>query len=176
MRKVLPKSFFARDTEIVAQELLGKFLIRKTGHREIAGMIVETEAYDGHFDRASHASRGRTPRTKIMFGPAGFFYVYLCYGIHYMLNIVTREKDYPGAVLIRGVEDAIGPGRVTKFFNINKIMNELPTLKSSGLWFEDRGVKILSSDIKKTPRIGVHYAGSPWVEMERRFILKKYFK
>src|SRR3954469_11003653 len=103
MKKVLSNTFFDRDTATVAQELLGTFLVRKIGRKEIAAMITETEAYDGPHDLASHASKGKTQRTEIMFGHPGNFYIYLVYGMHEMLNIVTREHGYPAAVLIRGI-------------------------------------------------------------------------
>lgn len=102
MKKVLDKKFFNRDTKTVAKELLGKFLVRKIGNTEVSVMIVETEAYDGPDDKASHTSKGKTQRTEVMFGKPGIFYVYLCYGMHFMLNVVTREAGYPAAVLIRG--------------------------------------------------------------------------
>ena len=159
MKKILRKAFFNRDTDIVAKELLGKFLVRQFEGKIIAVMITETEAYDGLYDKASHASKGRTLRTEVMFGHPGIFYVCLCYGMYYMLNVVTREHNYPAAVLIREVEGASGPGKLTKLLHINKTLNHLPAEKSSGLWLEDRGVIIPNRNIKKTPRIGVQYAG-----------------
>src|SRR5438477_265913 len=105
MKKILPADFFNRDTDQVAQELLGKFLVRKIQGKETSAIITEVEAYDGQSDLASHASKGKTKRTEVMFGKPGIFYVYLCYGIHHMLNIVTREHGYPAAVLIRAVKD-----------------------------------------------------------------------
>ncbi|MDP3725294.1 MAG: DNA-3-methyladenine glycosylase, partial [Nanoarchaeota archaeon] len=151
--------FFNRPVLEVASDLLGKFLVRKypsgalrpfgaaqgkQAQGKIAGVITEVEAYDGPDDKASHASRGMTERNKIMFGPAGYFYVYLVYGTHWMLNIVTGEEGYPAAVLIRGVQylevglpDIEGPGRVTKFLHIDKKLNGRPACRESGLWFED---------------------------------------
>ncbi len=172
MRKILGKKFFSRDAEIVARGLLGKFLVRKAGSKEISSMITETEAYIGPHDLASHASKGKTERTKIMFGHPGNFYVYLTYGMHFMLNVVTREQGYPAAVLIRGVGASSGPGRLTKFLKINKSLNGKPAVKSSRLWFEDRGMKIANVKIKKTPRIGVDYAGPVWSKKKLRFLLK----
>ncbi len=161
---------------MVAQELLGKFLVRKINGRELAVMITETEAYDGFGDLASHAARGRTSRTQVMFGHPGNAYVYLCYGVHEMLNIVTREKEYPAAVLVRGATcDAIdlnGPGKLTKFLQIGRKLNNLPLKKSSGLWVEDRGVKIPPSKIGRSPRIGVAYAGPVWSAKKWRFTLE----
>src|SRR3989344_8777993 len=101
---VLPQSFFNRPTVVVAQELLGKFLVRRVGKREVAAMIIETEAYDGFKDKASHAHWGQTARNSIMFGKPGHIYAYFTYGMHWMLNIVTGEKGYPAAGLIRGAQ------------------------------------------------------------------------
>ncbi len=185
MRKVLKEDFFNRDTKIVAQELLGKFLVQKINGREISAMIKETEAYDGPYDKASHASKGRTKRTEIMFGKPGNFYVYLCYGMHYMLNVVTREQGYPAAVLIRGAKlqgaDLDGPGKITKLFGINKNFNGKVASKSNNLWFEDRpvrqslgvggGVVIPKSRIKKLSRVGVNYAGPMWSSKKLRFVI-----
>jgi len=176
MRKILTKKFFNRDTVAVAKDLIGKFLVRKIGNKEIAMMIVETEAYDGENDKASHASKGKTKRTEVMFGHPGYWYVYLIYGMHEMLNIVTREKDYPAAVLIRGVitEDnrhINGPGKLTKLLKISRRLNNTLADKSSGLWLEDRGVKIPKSKIKCSSRIGVNYAGPIWSKKHWRFYL-----
>jgi len=170
MPRVLGKNFFNRDTKLVAQELIGKYLVRKVNGKIISAMITETEAYDGFQDKASHAHKGQTPRTSIMFGHPGHFYVYLCYGMYYMLNISTREHGYPAAVLIRGVEGANGPGKLTKLLKIDRKLNGSEVAKSSGLWLEDRGVKGLK--ITKTPRIGVNYAGPVWTAKKWRFVLK----
>jgi DNA-3-methyladenine glycosylase len=101
---ILDQNFYQRDTRKVAQELLGCILVRKLGRKIIKAVITETEAYKGENDLASHASKGRTPRTEMMFGEAGHAYIYMIYGMYFMLNIVTEKKDYPAAVLIRGVE------------------------------------------------------------------------
>ncbi len=103
MKKVLTKKFFEKRTRAVAEELLGKILCRKIGSRVIKHVVTEVEVYDGFNDKASHASRGKTARNFPMFGPAGVWYIYFCYGAHWMLNIVTGPKDYPAAVLIRGL-------------------------------------------------------------------------
>ena len=171
-RKVIGKDFFRRDTRAVARELLGKFLVRKAYGEEIAAMITETEAYDGPKDKASHAHRGRTARNAPMFGSAGVWYVYLCYGMHNMLNIVTGEKKYPAAVLIRGVEGALGPGRVTKMFRIGREYNCAEAHPKTGLWIEDRGVKIRKGEIAAAPRVGVAYAGPVWSKKHYRFFIK----
>src|SRR5262245_57501705 len=119
MRTVLGSDFFDRPTLTVARDLIGKFLVRRVGGKEIACMIVETEAYDGFKDKASHASRGQTPRNTPMFGPPGMIYVYFTYGIHWMLNLVCGKERYPAAVLIRGVEGVSGPARLTKALSID---------------------------------------------------------
>jgi DNA-3-methyladenine glycosylase len=171
MRKVLNQNFFNRDAEIVAKELLGKFLVRNIGRKEIASMITETEAYVGPHDLASHAAKGLTERTKIMFGHPGHFYVYLIYGMYLMLNIVAREKGYPAAVLIRGLAEATGPGKAGKFLKITKGLNGKPAEKRTGLWIEDRGIRVPKNRIKKTPRIGVDYAGPVWSKKKLRFLI-----
>src|SRR5690348_15950613 len=111
MKKILPLLFFDRPTLTVARELLGKYIVRSYRGKLIPVMITEVEAYDGPNDLASHASRGMTPRTKIMFGPAGNFYVYFTYGMHWLVNVVTGPKQYPAAVLLRaGVFEDKGKG------------------------------------------------------------------
>ena len=181
LRKIIPLAFFNQPTFKVAQELLGKFLVRKIGKRIKAAMITEVEAYVGPKDRASHASRGLTPRNEIMFGKPGFWYVYLIYGMHCCLNVVTEKKGYPAAVLIRsvkvpisysnvlkniGIDEMRGPGRVCKYFQIDRTLNAKPADKKTGLWIEDRGVRIPKNAIGRGKRIGVKYAGrwkdKPW--------------
>mgnify|MGYP001612174163 CR=1 FL=1 len=171
MRKVLKKNFFNRPTLLVAQDLLGKFLVRKRNGRVVAAMITEVEAYDGPKDKASHGARGRNKRSEMMFGPPGYWFIYLTYGIHWMLNVVTGPKDYPAAVLIRGVEGINGPGRVTKKLGVNGgFINETVSVKT-GLWIEDRGVWVDKKLIKKTPRIGIAHAGPYWAKKKYRFTI-----
>ena len=172
MQKVLTKEFFLRPTLLVAKELLGKFLVIEVGGSKKEAMITEVEAYDGPLDLASHASRGQTPRNKIMFADGGNWYVYFCYGMHYMLNVTIGVKDYPAAILIRGVEGAKGPGRVTKFFGIDKSFNEQSATKKTGLYIVDKGVVIKPKDIKKTARTGVDYAGPIWATKEYKFYIE----
>lgn len=168
MRKILRREFFERSALLVAPDLLGKFLVRENHGKETALLISEVEAYDGFKDRASHASRGKTERNKIMFGEAGRWYVYFTYGIHWMLNIVTSPAGYPAAVLIRGSKEIIGPARITKFLGVNKKLNGLLANRENGLWIEDRGIKVALSAIKKSKRIGVAYAGK-WADKPYRF-------
>ncbi|PIP73261.1 MAG: 3-methyladenine DNA glycosylase [Candidatus Lloydbacteria bacterium CG22_combo_CG10-13_8_21_14_all_47_15] len=171
MPHILTTDFFNRDTLAVAEELLGKFLVRRNVNGISALKITEVEAYDGHQDRASHAYRGRTARNEIMFGPAGLWYIYFVYGMHEMLNIVTGPEAYPAAVLIRGVEGVNGPGRVTKHLNITRNLNTLSARKESGLWIEDRGIIVSKKEIHKTPRIGISYAGPVWGRKKYRFLI-----
>ncbi|MBI2046463.1 MAG: DNA-3-methyladenine glycosylase [Parcubacteria group bacterium] len=170
-RRVLNEKFFCRDTRVVARELLGKFLVRRVGKKEKALMITETEAYDGPDDKASHAHRGKTARNAVMFGKAGRFYVYLVYGVHQMLNIVTDKNGYPAAVLIRSAGEYDGPGKLSKILRINRQLNEKKAMRTSGLWIEDRGMIIPKKEIKKTPRIGVAYAGE-WAKKPYRFVYR----
>jgi len=170
MKNVLSKEFFERKTVKVAEDLLGKYLVRKVGRKEIVEKITEVEAYVGVHDLACHSSRGKTERNSVMFEEAGTIYVYFTYGMHWMLNIVTEEKDCPTAVLIRGTENITGPARLTKALQIDKKLNKQKLGKKSGLWIEDRGEKVRPKDIKRTPRIGVSYAGI-WAKKKLRFVL-----
>lgn len=173
MGKVLDKKFFNDNALKIAPKLLGKFLVIKKGEVVLAKMITEVEAYDGPEDLASHASLGRrTKRNEIMYKHGGFWYVYLVYGMHYMLNVVTGEEDYPSAILIRGVDGVCGPGRVTKFFGVGMDFNNQLAGSKSGLFIEDRGVSVPKEKILKTPRIGVAYAGEVWSKKKYRFLLK----
>ena len=172
MNKRLDRKFFERKTLVVARDLIGKLLVRKIGPTIYRAQITETEAYFGPNDLASHASKGLTPRTKPMFGPAGYSYVYLIYGMYHCLNVVTEKAGYPAAVLIRGVmleKHHDGPGKLCRELKIDKKLNEIDMTTNKELWFEDDGAKI--GRIKKTPRIRVDYAGEykdkPW-----RFVLE----
>lgn len=134
--------------------------------------IAEVEAYHGFDDRASHAHRGMTPRNSVMFGPPGQWYVYLCYGVHWLLNLVTAAEGYPSAVLIRGVEGLRGPGRLTKGLTIDRRFNAQPCAQASGLWIEPlpADAQHCLLPVRSTPRIGVDYAGSEWSSMPWRFV------
>ncbi len=167
---MLAAAFFRRDATRVARELLGTFLVRRIGRREVAAMITETEAYHGFEDRVSHAHRGRTARNAQMFERGGVWYVYFVYGMHWMLNAVTAERHLPSAVLIRGVEGLSGPARLTKAFRIDRRQNGMTISKADGLWLEDRGVRIPAKRIRRGPRIGVAYAGT-WAAKPYRFFL-----
>jgi len=168
--KVLEAEFFARPALTVARELLGKYLMREVDGHLQAAMISETEAYIGPHDKACHAFRGRTPRTSVMFGPPGVWYVYFIYGMHEMLNVVTDKAEYPSAVLIRAAGEWIGPGRLTRAMQIDRGLNGMPASRASGLWIEDRGPITPRTKILRTPRIGVAYAAE-WAEKPYRFVL-----
>ena len=160
----LSKRFYQQDTLKVAQNLLGCFLVRQIGKKIIKGMIVETEAYIGEDDLACHASRGRTPRTEIMYGEAGRAYVYMVYGMHHCLNVVTEKKNFPAAALIRGI--AVeggnvmldGPGKLCRFLKIDRKFNGWDLTEGKKLWIE-KGIKIKKPRIKKSKRVGIDYAG-----------------
>ncbi|MGA3006573.1 MAG: DNA-3-methyladenine glycosylase [Opitutaceae bacterium] len=168
---VTAKVLRTKKTAVLARWLLGKVLVRARQGRETAVVITEVEAYDGPRDRASHAhlDRGRTPRNAVMFAPGGRWYVYLCYGVHEMLNLVTGPRDYPAAILIRGVADIHGPGRVTRRLGVDRRLNGWPARRASGLWIEDRGVRVPRRLVQATPRIGVEYAGPIWAHKKWRF-------
>lgn len=154
----------------VAPDLVGRVLVVQTSLGVKRYRIVEVEAYDGECDLACHASRGRTPRTETMYLSGGHVYVYLVYGMHHMLNIVTGDADYPAAVLIRGVEGISGPGRVTKRLGITREHNGRMLGKDLGIWVEE-GEKVYEECIKRTPRVGVDYA-EEWKDAPYRFVVK----
>jgi DNA-3-methyladenine glycosylase len=166
---ILTARFFARPARVVARELLGKALVRGHLGKRCSFVITETEGYEGPHDLASHSSRGRTPRTEVMFGPPGRFYVYRIYGLHWMLNVVTGAG---AAVLIRAVEGVIGPGRVTSQLGIDGSFNARKAGCTTGLWFEDTDRKLTTREITRTARIGVEYAGPVWARRKLRFVLR----
>ncbi|MDD5109729.1 MAG: DNA-3-methyladenine glycosylase [Patescibacteria group bacterium] len=167
MGKPLPGIFYRRRTLAVARELLGCTLCRRWHGRIIRGRITETEAYCGSHDLASHASRGKTARTAVMFGPPGHIYVYLVYGMYWCLNIVTERDGYPAAVLIRAAmvtgvpnQKTNGPGKLCRYFQINRTLNAKPLNRKTGLWIEPDAKKNSPLPMRRTPRIGVDYAGA----------------
>lgn len=185
--KKLPKAYYKQDDVVfLSKDLLGKYLMTKIGTRITGGMIVETEAYRGPEDKASHSYGGRrTKRNEVMYLEGGHAYVYLCYGIYHMFNVVTSDQNIPHAVLIRalipyqGVEVmqersartrtietlANGPGKLTKALGITLKHNGL-SLDGSVIWIEDRGVTVSENDMIVGPRIGIDYAAEhahlPW--------------
>ncbi|MEX0320627.1 MAG: DNA-3-methyladenine glycosylase [Puniceicoccaceae bacterium] len=170
-RKVLDPEELDGSVVELARKLLGCYLCRRIGGEVIRWRITEVEAYDGEADKACHASNGRTKRTEVMFGPAGVWYVYLCYGVHWMLNIVTGSEGHPSAVLIRGAGEVSGPGRLTKALEITGDLNKQSVHPESGLWLET-GEAIPDEQVLVTPRIGVDYAGEYWSQRPWRFVIK----
>ncbi len=170
MSNILTQSYFTRPTLIVARSLIGKYLIRENGRGTIVGKIIEVEAYVGAEDKACHASKGRTARTEVLFGAPGISYVYLIYGMYYMLNVVTERADFPAAVLIRAVEvdgELIdGPGKLCRELSIDRSLHQVDLTAGRSIWFEDRGQRVPRNQIGTFPRIGVEYAGlwarKPW--------------
>jgi DNA-3-methyladenine glycosylase len=162
-----------RGTVALARGLLGKHLVRRhPDGRTEARLILETEAYDGEGDLACHARAGRTGRTEPMYAAGGIWYVYLCYGVHEMLNLVVGPRDWPAAVLIRGVEGAPGPGRVTRALGIGRELNRADACDpAGGLWIEDRGLVVPRRAVRVGPRVGVAYAGLVWAAKPWRFTL-----
>ncbi len=181
----LSSDFFARPTLTVARDLLGQRLVRQVDGQRLSGIIVETEAYIGPGDTACHASKGRTPRTEVMFGPPGRAYVYLIYGMYHMLNLVTEAEGFPAAVLIRALEPVEGvahmqsrrqsarpdnltngPGKLCRALAIDLGLNNWPVTSGESLWLE-LGAPIAPAGIAAGPRIGINYArpedrAAPW--------------
>ncbi|ART62638.1 DNA-3-methyladenine glycosylase [Kushneria marisflavi] len=182
----LPRSFYRQPTLEVARQLLGCHLIVDDGQERLIGRITETEAYLGLVDTACHSSHGRTQRTEVMFGPPGYAYVYIIYGIYDMLNLVTEVEDDPCAVLIRAIEPVQGeetmvarrngkrgremlngPGKLTRAMGITKTtFNRCDVCSGEGLWIES-GTPVSEEDIIRSPRIGIDYAqpehrDAPW--------------
>lgn len=195
--RVLSKNFFERPVLVVAEDLLGKYLVRKIDKKSptLRGlpkamreklsskgggffMITEVEAYDGSQDKASHARFGLTKRNAPMFEQGGRWYVYFTYGMHWLLNIVTGVEGKPSAILIRGVGDINGPARITRKLKIDKSLNNQKASRKSGLWIAaPKGRASLRKSeagrfkIKRLPRVGVVYAGPVWSKKRWRFLL-----
>ena len=167
----LPAPFFDRPADRVARDLLGASLVVRAADGRIARHVVhETEAYLGDHDLACHGSKGMTARNAVMFGPAGRWYVYLCYGMHWMLNVVTGPPGVPAAVLIRGAGEFVGPGRLTRGLGIDRRFDGRTAGRAAGLWFEAAFVPVPRRLIERTPRIGVGYAGD-WADAPLRFVV-----
>ena len=159
----LPRSFYDRDTQLVARELLGKLLVHETGGVQRIGKIVETEAYLGERDLAAHSSRGLTPRTKIMFGPPGHAYVYFIYGMYNCMNVVTEREGHASAVLLRALEPVknlegrtCGPGLLCRAMKVDRRLNGHDLLSDD--FFIAASDHLEKITIVKRPRIGVDYA------------------
>jgi DNA-3-methyladenine glycosylase len=172
----LPRSFYDRDTVTVARELLGKYLVHVVDGTERIGRIVEVEAYLGEHDRAAHSSKGRTARTQVMFGPPGHAYVYLIYGMHSCMNVVTEREGHASAVLLRALEPVAnlegrtqGPGLLCRAMGIDRARNAHDLLGDELYIAEVRGEP--APRIVKRPRIGVDYAGH-WARRLLRFYVR----
>ena len=165
--KRLQKKFYQNSAICLAPKLLGKFLCRKIDNEIIKLRITETEAYYGEDDTACHAHKGRTERTSVMYENGGLTYIYLCYGVHYLLNIVTGKKGFPEAVLIRGIEGFDGPGKLTKKMQISKELNCEDLVLSDEIWLEEDD--FITKYITAT-RIGINYATEKYKNIEWRFI------
>ena len=164
----LDSSFFHRQVETVAKDMVGKIIARRLPDGTvIRERIAETEAYGGEEDLACHASKGRTKRTGILYGESGVIYVYLCYGMHWLMNVVTGEKDEPQGVLIRAVDKHDGPAKLTKYLSIDGSLNGKSICTEPDIWMEDDGCR---PEIKTAPRVGIDYAGEYWKNIERRYI------
>jgi DNA-3-methyladenine glycosylase len=175
LRTILTRDYFDRSTLVIARSLIGKYLLRESGKGMTAAKIIETEAYIGPQDLACHASKGRTGRTEVLFGPPGMAYVYLIYGMYHCLNVVTEREGFPAAVLIRAIEvDGVlidGPGRLCRALDIDRTLNRMDLTAGQGLWFEHRGEPVPSRLVGAHPRIGVDYAGA-WANKPFRFRLR----
>jgi len=196
----LLRNFYTRDTLIVAKELLGKYIIRKTEKGKLIGKIIETEAYIGPQDKASHAYKGkRTARNEVEYLTGGHIYIYLVYGMYWQMNITTAEKDQPECVLIRAIEPIInkklkvqsskfktttqslellknltnGPGKLCKWLNLDKSFYGEDLTKSKRIWLEDRKADVEPFQIIATGRIGIDYAGPYWSRRKWRFLYKR---
>lgn len=164
--RILSPDFFKSDALVLAPKLIGKYLVRDHEGTIFRSVITEVEAYMGEEDLACHASKGKTTRTEVMYREGGHIYIYLIYGMYYMLNIVTGEKDHPQAILVRGTQEINGPGRLTKFYHIDKSLNTKLLLPETGLWLEESNIEL---KYKATPRIGVAYA-KEWASKPWRYV------
>ena len=169
MAERLERAFYGRDVLEVAPLLLGQHLVRvdAAGDKK-SYMITETEAYRGGEDMACHASKGRTPRTEVMFGEGGHIYMYFIYGMYWMMNVVTVDVGIPQAVLFRGLREASGPGRLSRLLGVDRSFYGEDLVSSDRIWIESTG----STPAYTTgPRVGVDYAGEPWKDMPWRFLM-----
>jgi DNA-3-methyladenine glycosylase len=174
----LERADFNRSTLEVARDLIGKFIVRRHGVRDLAGMITEVEAYKGPRDRAAHTYGGRrTARVEPLYGDGGTVYVYLVYGMHWLLNFSTAGEGVPEGVLVRAIladtagkrERIVGPGKLTRYLGIDKRLDRTDATRSRELWVEDRGIRVPAGRLHNGPRVGVDYAGPYWAARPWRF-------
>ena len=154
----------------MAPALVGKLLVRQLPDGSLRRVrITETEAYRGEEDRACHASKGRTKRTELLYGESGIIYIYLCYGMHWLMNVITGEPDQPQGVLFRAAADYTGPGKLTEYLKLDGACNGKPLQPETGIWVEDDG---FVPELITKPRVGIDYAGPEWAAKPWRFVLK----
>jgi DNA-3-methyladenine glycosylase len=187
----LTRQYFVQDTRQLARDLLGKRLVRLEDGARTAGIIIEAEAYRGESDLGCHAKAGMTPRTRVMYGPAGHAYVYFTYGMHWMLNFVAEEEGFPAAVLIRaiypieGIERIAarragrprtvwtdGPGKLCQALAIDRTLNGHDLCAPEAQLFVETGVQIPDSSVTISPRVGLSNVPEPWKSIPWRFMLK----
>ena len=177
-RTRLTRASFNQPTLRVSRDLLGKFIVRRHRGRELTAMITEVEAYKGPKDRAAHTFGGRrTARVEPLYADGGTAYVYLVYGIHWLLNFSTAGAGNPEGVLIRGVLTAdaakprllSGPGRVTAYLRIDRRLDHVDATRSAVMWLEDRGIRVAARRIRTGARVGIDYAGEYWAARRWRF-------
>lgn len=165
----LLRTFYTRDVLEVAPQLIGKTLVLKGSSSELKRFrISEVEAYRGQEDRACHAFKGRTTRTEVMYHEGGKLYLYFVYGMYWMLNVVTGPENEPQAVLIRGIEGITGPGRLTRHLQIDGSYYGEDLTISDRIWIEDSGI---NPSFSTGPRIGINYAGEPWISKPWRYYI-----
>jgi DNA-3-methyladenine glycosylase len=188
----ISRAFFAQPTLTIAPQLLGKLLVRLDGGQRISGYITEVEAYIGEEDQACHARAGRTPRTQVMYGPAGHAYVYFTYGMHWCLNFVTEAQGFPAAVLIRGIEPlegleiistrrrhqpaqhwSDGPGKICQALGINGRFNGVDLCAPETHLFLEEGKAIPTENVTNSPRVGLNSVPEPWKSIPWRFRIQK---
>ena len=188
----LSREFYARDTRSVARELLGMRLVRLAGGQRLAGVILETEAYRGEEDQGCHARAGLTPRTRVMYGPAGHAYVYFTYGMHWMLNFVTESEGFPAAVLIRAILpteglDAIagrrdgqpferwtdGPAKLCRALDIDGQHHGLDLCAPQAVIFVERGEPVSDAAVTIGPRVGLNNVPEPWKSVPWRYLWRE---
>jgi DNA-3-methyladenine glycosylase len=169
----LNRDFFLADAVTVARLLPGMDIVLADGGSTKRYIIRETEAYLGTGDRACHASKGRTRRTEVMYMQGGHLYLYFVYGMHWMMNVVTGPADDPQAVLIRAAGEFTGPGRVTKGTGLDGSFNAEDIVSSGRIWIEDRGLR---PHVTSGPRVGIDYAGEPWISKPWRFMITEQTK
>lgn len=166
--KRLGEEFFRRDALEVAPELVGKILVSRINGEEVRIRITETEAYRGEEDTACHAHKGRTKRTEVLYGKSGVIYVYLCYGMHWLMNVITGEEGSPQGVLFRAGEGFNGPAKLTKALGVTGEMNLQSFVDNPLIWIEDDGQEY---SYRTDKRVGISYATEEYVNKPWRFIL-----